>query len=119
MAKKTTKKKAKRAPKPRAQRLYDLTTGSEAPDMGPAHPVDKKLTNALLAYMDGRDERMEATNEEVKLKGAVLDRMHELGYSEYVDHDAGVKVTIQTTKEKIKVRRVGDDAESGDTDGEE
>lgn len=62
----------------------------------------KEIENAALDYVEGRDERMAATEKEVELKSALIAAMHKHEKTEYKRGRISVKLVVE--KEKVKVR---------------
>ena len=83
---------------------------------GTERPKVKELDNAIRAYLDARDSRMELTKKEVEKRTILLDRMHSNGLTSY--HWNGYDCTIDS-KEKVKVRTSEEDDGGSDPDDED
>lgn len=76
---------------------------------------DAKITaieNAALNYVEGRDERMEATTREVELKEKLIEVMHKHEKTEYRRGKISVRLVVE--KESVKVK-VSDDEDVTNT----
>lgn len=64
----------------------------------------KEIETAALAYAEGRDARMAATEEEVRLKGQIIDAMHKHDKKEYRRGNIYIKLLIEKEKVKVKIK---------------
>jgi len=65
------------------------------------------IENAALNYVEGRDARMAATEEEVALKQTLIETMHKCGKAVYRRGNISVKLVVE--KEGVKVKVLSED----------
>ena len=75
-----------------------------------------ELHAAAEEYAEHRDERMEALQEEVKLKEKLIALMHKHGKTEYAFGE--VEIKLVTEKEKVKVKILGKEEKGADAEEE-
>lgn len=94
-------KKAKVAKEPKQKKLKQ----ADLPGM-----ADRKIPDlhaAAEAYVEGRDERMAMTKQEVELKQTLIDKMHEHKRTSYKCDD--IEIELKPEGETVKVKRRKDD----------
>lgn len=72
------------------------------PGTGDAKLAD--LHKAALDYADIRDQRQALTNEEVELKGRLLELMHKHKKEEYVYEDVSIRVVHEEENVKVRIK---------------
>lgn len=82
---------------------------------GTEPPRIQELDDLALEYRKKRDERQRLLQEEIELKGKLLEKMHEHELTVYPIQDTDVEVALEHGKENVKVRKR---KKAGDDDGE-
>lgn len=77
-----------------------------------------EIEKAAKKYVDVRDERMELTEREVKLRGDLIEKMKKHKLESYRCEDQNFVVNL-STEEKVKVTKVSDPTAESEEDGDE
>jgi len=68
-------------------------------------PQIEDLESSAEDYADIRDQRMELTKEETRLKGELLGLMKKHGRTSYVHDGYDIKVIVESEKLKVRIKK--------------
>jgi len=68
-------------------------------------PEIEELESSAEDYADIRDQRMELTKEETRLKGELLGLMEKHGRTSYVHEGYDIKVIVESKKLKVRIKK--------------
>jgi hypothetical protein len=85
---------------------------ADIPGTERASAKHKDLVKAAEDYIEKRDERMALTKLEVAAKLKVIDLMKKYEIKDHIEDD--IEISLKASEEKLKVKRVGDDASDDD-----
>lgn len=103
----STPKKKQKKPATKKAAPKKVTTPRQEPMFDSAINSLEKLAED---YAEARDNRQEYLNQEVQIKGELLDEMHKLGKTDYVR--GNIEIHIVSEEETVKVKIKKDKAEA-------